>query len=69
MSAGARVRALLVLMLGAWGCAASAMSAAVPAICNPFGDPPAIITGSVKPDCLDGRMLDELYTIASENGW
>jgi poly(3-hydroxybutyrate) depolymerase len=33
------------------------MSAAPPAMCNPFGDPPAIVTGTAQPDCLDGRML------------
>lgn len=33
------------------------MSASAPAICSPFGDPPAIVTGVIKPDCLHGRML------------
>jgi len=33
------------------------MTASGPAICTPFGDPPAIVTGVVKPDCLHGIML------------
>ncbi|HEY2106828.1 MAG TPA: PHB depolymerase family esterase [Candidatus Binataceae bacterium] len=48
---------LTALILGCCGCGTPAMSAAPPAMCNPFGDPPAIVTGTAQPDCLRGRML------------
>jgi poly(3-hydroxybutyrate) depolymerase len=50
-------RLFLVLTLGAWSCGAPAMSAPPSGMCNPFGDPPAIVTGVVKPDCLHGKLL------------
>lgn len=49
--------ALCLLMPGAWGCGTRALGAAANAMCNPFGDPPAIVAGVPKPDCLHGRML------------
>jgi poly(3-hydroxybutyrate) depolymerase len=60
MDAGGRPAMLplwLLLLPFVWSCGAPAMSAAAPAMCNPFGDPPAIVTGMIKPDCLHGRML------------
>jgi hypothetical protein len=47
----------MALILGSCGCGTRAMSAAPPAMCNPFGDPPAIMSGTAEPNCLHGRML------------
>src|SRR5271166_83508 len=55
----AALAGLLALMTVAIGCGAPAMARAhsSPAICGPFGDPPAIFIGVVKPDCLHGTLL------------
>ena len=49
----------LALTIVALDCGAPAMARArsSPAICEPFGDPPAIFIGVVKPDCLHGTLL------------
>ena len=49
----------LALVTVAIGCGAAARARAhsSPAICGPFGDPPAIFTAVVKPDCLHGTLL------------
>ena len=60
MNPAGRVAALVLwtaLILGACRCGTPVMSAAPPAMCNPFGDPPAIFTGTAKPDCLNGTTM------------
>jgi poly(3-hydroxybutyrate) depolymerase len=59
MSAPDRVLArwFLALTLGVLVCATPAMGTPPPAMCNPFGNPRAIFTGVVKPDCLHGKLL------------
>ncbi len=47
----------LALMTVALGCDAPAMARSSPAICGPFGNPPAIFIAVVKPDCLHGTLL------------
>ncbi len=44
----------LALPACAWGVPANAGARAM---CNPFGDPPAIVSGTSKPDCLQGQTL------------
>jgi pimeloyl-ACP methyl ester carboxylesterase len=46
--------AALTLPACAWGLPATA---GIRAMCNPFGDPPAIVSGTAKPDCLHGQTL------------
>ncbi len=56
--ASAAVTALWSAMaLALCRCAAPAVSAAAPALCGPFGDPPAIVSGADKPDCPRGTTL------------
>jgi hypothetical protein len=58
MCAGFFATALWLLLIPlAWGCAARITNTPAPAMCIPFGDPPAIIAGVKKPNCLHGRRL------------
>jgi poly(3-hydroxybutyrate) depolymerase len=47
----------LALVAGAIGGGHPALGGDTAALCTPFGDPPAIVTGEVKPDCLHGDIL------------
>ena len=47
----------LSLTMCAMGCGTPAMGGSAPGMCGPFGDPPAIFTGVVKPGCLHGALL------------
>jgi predicted esterase len=49
--------AFLALAMGVIRCAAPSMGSSAPAMCGPFGNPPAITMGVVKPDCLHGKLL------------
>jgi dienelactone hydrolase len=46
-----------VVVVCAMSCGAPAMSADEAPMCSPFGDPPAIPMGEVKPDCQAGDLL------------
>jgi dienelactone hydrolase len=48
---------LMLTTIGAIGCGTRAMGSSVPPMCGPFGNPPAITMGAVKPDCPLGTVL------------
>ncbi len=54
--------AFLLAFVGAVACS----SRRAPVTCGPFGDPPATVTGIVKPDCGDGETLGP-WTDADRN--
>ena len=47
----------LALAICMTACAVPAMSSTKPAMCGPFGNPPAVTIGQAKPHCWGGKLL------------